>query len=109
MVGKQMKITLLLNAPPRLHYNVHGPLTRYVKLWVAHAPGMPGTFFPPPTSKETGIPGARVTPNFTYLAKAHELWLRTSHDGVLSLLTIEDLNKNNIPDATVGFFLNSLQ
>ena len=29
----------------------HGPLTRYVKLWVAHAPGMPGTFFPPPTAK----------------------------------------------------------
>ena len=26
----------------------HGPLTRYVKLRVAHAPGMPGTFFPPP-------------------------------------------------------------
>ena len=25
--------------------------TRYVKLWVAHAPGMPGTFSPPPTSK----------------------------------------------------------
>ena len=31
-------------------YNTHpcpyfnGPLTRYVKLWVAHAPGMPGTF-----------------------------------------------------------------
>ena len=23
------------------------------KLWVAHAPGMPGTFSPPPTSKET--------------------------------------------------------
>ena len=22
----------------------HGPLTRYVQLWVAHAPGMPGTF-----------------------------------------------------------------
>ena len=31
----------------------HGPLTRYVKLRVAHAPGMPGTFSPPPTSKET--------------------------------------------------------
>ena len=29
------------------------PLTRYVTLWVAHAPGMPGTFSPPPTSKET--------------------------------------------------------
>ena len=25
----------------------HGPLTRYVKLRVAHAPGMPGTFSPP--------------------------------------------------------------
>ena len=30
----------------------HGPLTRYVKLRVAHAPGMPGTFSPSPTSKE---------------------------------------------------------
>ena len=27
---------------------VIGPLARYVKLWVAHAPGMPGTFSPPP-------------------------------------------------------------
>ena len=26
----------------------YGFLTRYVKLRVAHAPGMPGTFFPPP-------------------------------------------------------------
>ena len=26
----------------------YGPLTRYVKLRVAHAPGMPGTFSPPP-------------------------------------------------------------
>ena len=26
----------------------NGPLTRYVKLRVAHAPGMPGTFPPPP-------------------------------------------------------------
>ena len=25
----------------------HGSLARYVKLWVAHAPGMPGTFSPP--------------------------------------------------------------
>ena len=31
----------------------HGPLTRYVKLRVAHAPGMSGTISPPPTSKET--------------------------------------------------------
>ena len=27
---------------------MHGSLTRYAKLRVAHAPGMPGTFFPPP-------------------------------------------------------------
>ena len=31
----------------------NGTLTRYVKLRVVHAPGMPGTFSPPPTSKET--------------------------------------------------------
>ena len=30
------------------HLLLHGPLSRYVKLQVAHAPGMPGTFFPPP-------------------------------------------------------------
>ena len=28
--------------------NVHVPLSRYANLLVAHAPGMPGTFFPPP-------------------------------------------------------------
>ena len=39
--------TLLINS------HRHGPLIRYVKLWVAHAPGMPGTFSLPPTSKET--------------------------------------------------------
>ena len=35
----------------RQNSSSHGPLTsltRYVKLWVAHAPGMPGTFSPPP-------------------------------------------------------------
>ena len=32
---------------------LYGPLTRYVKLRVAHAPGMSGMFSPPPTSKET--------------------------------------------------------
>ena len=33
--------------------SIHGPLTRYAKLRVAHTSGMPGTFFSPPTSKET--------------------------------------------------------
>ena len=28
------------------HDAYHGPLARYVKLWVTHAPGMPGTFSP---------------------------------------------------------------
>ena len=27
---------------------LHGPLARYVKLWLVHAPGMPGTFSSPP-------------------------------------------------------------
>ena len=31
----------------------NGPLTRYVKLRIAHAPGMPWAFSPPLTSKET--------------------------------------------------------
>ena len=35
---------------PRIY---NAPLVRYVKSWVAHVPGMPGTFSPPPTSKET--------------------------------------------------------
>ena len=33
----------------------YGPITRYGKLGVAHAPGMPGMFSPPSTSKETVI------------------------------------------------------
>ena len=37
----------------------NGPLTRYVKLQVAHAPGIPGTFPPPPTSKETASKRSR--------------------------------------------------
>ena len=31
----------------------NGPITSYVNLGVAHAPGMLGTFSPPLTSKET--------------------------------------------------------
>ena len=31
----------------------YGPLTRHVKMLVAHAPGMPGTFSPPSISKKT--------------------------------------------------------
>ena len=31
------------------------PLARYVKLWVAHAPGMPGTFSPTPRVSDTDM------------------------------------------------------
>ena len=33
---------------PLLKCEIHGPLTRYAQLRVAHAPGMPGTFSPSP-------------------------------------------------------------
>ena len=33
----------------------HGPLARYVKLRVANAPGMPGTFSPPPRVSDTDM------------------------------------------------------
>ena len=77
----------------------YGPLARYVKLRVAHAPGMPGTFSPPPRVSNPdmhvpwcipgsfnsgflcirwwgnvpGIPGACATRNFTYLVRG-PLW-----------------------------------
>ena len=41
------------NWPKLRRGRCNGPLTRYVKSRVGHAPGMPGTFSPPPTSKET--------------------------------------------------------
>ena len=34
-------------------FGCNGPLARYTKLRVAHAPGMPGTFSSPLISKET--------------------------------------------------------
>ena len=40
----------------------HGPLTRYAKLRVAHASGMPGTFSPPPWVSDPDMhPGTCVT------------------------------------------------
>ena len=40
----------------------HGPLARYVTLRVAHAPGMPGTFSPPPRVSDPEMHrGTRVT------------------------------------------------
>ena len=43
-------------------YKMHGPLARYVKLWVTHAPGIPGTFAPlPPVSDPDMHHGTCVT------------------------------------------------
>ena len=51
---------------PVVHPNNYGPLTRYVILPVAHAPGMLGTFSPPPRVSDPGMRhGASVT---------HVLW-----------------------------------
>ena len=49
---------------------IHRPLTRYVILWVAHAPGMPGTFSPSPTSKETASKRARHASHHARHARA---------------------------------------
>ena len=47
-----------------------GPLTRYVKLRVVHAPGMQGTFSPPPTSKETASKRSRHASRHVRVARA---------------------------------------
>ena len=74
----------------------HEPLARYVKLRVAHAPGMPETSSPPPRVSDPdmswcilgsltkgflgggenvcGIPGACATRNFTHLARGPCGW-----------------------------------
>ena len=44
-------------------YDMSGPLTRYVKLRVAHAPGMPGTFSPPPQVRDPDMHDARAAMN----------------------------------------------
>ena len=48
---KKKKIWILENTDDT--NPTHGPLTRYVKLRILHALGMPGTLSPPPTSTET--------------------------------------------------------
>ena len=43
------------------HPKHNGPLARYAKLRVAHAPGMPGTFSPPPRVSYPGMHHARAS------------------------------------------------
>ena len=58
------------------HYSPHEPLTRYVKLPVAHAPGMSGTFSPPPISK--GIASQRF--RHAQLLFNNHLWCESSNN-----------------------------
>ena len=44
-----------LQHPTTRYYLTHGPLTRYVQLRVAHAPGMSGTFPPSPRVSDPDI------------------------------------------------------
>ena len=54
LVSHHMAITLCC-----VSLATHVPLARCVKLLVAHAPGMPGTLSPSPTSKETASKRSR--------------------------------------------------
>ena len=56
------------------HRQCHGPLTRYIKLLVAHAPGMPGKFSRhwlqrKPVVNDPAIPGVCATYKCTYLVR----------------------------------------
>ena len=45
-LGLIIFVTVAVESLLKCPWSSHGPLTRYVKLQVAHAPGMPGTFSP---------------------------------------------------------------
>ena len=51
----QMPVEFTFSVPNPLCAMMHGLLDRYGKLRVAHAPGMPGTFSPPPRVSDTDI------------------------------------------------------
>ena len=48
----------------------NGTLSRYIKLWVAHALGMPGTFCPPPNWTETANKRSRHASRLVRHARA---------------------------------------
>ena len=53
--GKVHPVSLAITGPKMQYDHVHGPLARYVKVRIAHAPGMPGTFTPPPPGNNPGM------------------------------------------------------
>ena len=102
------------------------PLARYEKVWVAHAPGMPGTFSPPPRVSNPDMhhgtcvpdnPGACATCNVTYLvggpwrphpetcSRPYAIQYRYRQGGIQMHL----LNAMFISMPVVAIFINSLQ
>ena len=48
VISTSISVRFISRHSNSLHWHCgYGPLARYPKLWVAHAPGMPGTFSPP--------------------------------------------------------------
>ena len=65
--GSDHHIAVEVRASKACHPCSHRPITRYVKLRVAHAPGMPGTFSPPPRVRDPGM-------HHTTCVTAHVPW-----------------------------------
>ena len=81
----------------------NGPLTRYSKLRFGHAPGMPGTFYPRPTLKETASQRSQHASRHVRQARA------MMHVGIVNPRWRE--NNLGIPGAcaTRNFIRGSLQ
>ena len=62
---------------------MHGPLYRYVILRVAHAPGMPGTIFPPPWVSDPDMHHGTCVTHVLWcmpgLLNSDFLWKRSRH------------------------------
>ena len=54
-VGSRWLLFYLRNVLKKSRKSFYGPLARHVKLPVAHAPGMPGTFFPTPWDSDSDM------------------------------------------------------
>ena len=93
----------------------HGPLTRYIKLRVALAPGMPGKFSPPPTSNETaGYRDARavmhvgiVNPRFLGKRSRHSRRMRNPQFYVSGKRPIETTRIHGLHKSTRHWYDHS--
>ena len=103
-------VTLFISCLPaeKLHglsdYSGNGPLSRYVKLRVAHAPGMLGTFSPPPRVSDPDVSVAGKTlpasPAHAQPTVLHISW--ETHDTAVTFtitLFVRNLQLYNLIDA----------